>query len=222
MSVVESEATFLRGPIEVDHSQPTGRLRRRGSRSDTGVPATEMPGARALAAMAEAARRAQEGPTATPPGQTARVPKSGLARRDRRWVRASDGLSPVGSEGAATPSLGSTVEANGDTGVVPSPKTGASAGCSRRCWSRPRWSWSRASPWPSFWAPIRMSSPRFILPAPPCRPVTRPPPIRGRAVPHGPGRGQRDREPPCRARPRREPHRFSRRSVRQRGGPASR
>jgi IPT/TIG domain len=122
MSVVESEATFLRGPIEVDHSQLTGRLRRRGSRSDTGVPATEMPGARALAAMAETARSAQEGPTATPPGQTARVPKSGLARRDRRWVRASDGLSPVGSEGAATPSLGSTVEANGDTGVVPSPQ----------------------------------------------------------------------------------------------------
>ena len=91
-------------------------------------------------------------------------------------------------------------------GQCPPPKTGASAGCSRRCWSRPRWSWSRPLPWPSFWAPIRMSSPRFTPPAPPCLQVTRPPPSRGRAVRHGPGRGQRDREPPCRARPRREPH----------------
>jgi IPT/TIG domain len=120
MSVVESEATFLRGPIEVNHSQPTGRLRRRGSRADTGVPAAEMPGAHALAAMAEAARRAQEGPTHTPAGQRARVQKSSLARRDRRRVQRSDGLSYLGSEGAATPSLGSTAEGSGETGVVPS------------------------------------------------------------------------------------------------------
>jgi IPT/TIG domain len=122
MSVVASEATLLRGPIEVDDSQPTGRLRRRGSRSDTGAPAAEMPGARALAAMAEAARRAQEGPTPTAAGQTARVPKTGLARRDRRRVRPSDGRSPLRSEGAASPSLGSTAEGNGDSGVAASPE----------------------------------------------------------------------------------------------------
>jgi hypothetical protein len=122
MNVVESEATFLRGPIEVDHNQPTGRVRRRGSRADTGVPAAEMPGARALAAMAEAARRAQEGPTPTPAGQTARVPKSDLARRDRRRARHSDELGPLGSEGAATPSLGSTAGANENIGVVLSPE----------------------------------------------------------------------------------------------------
>lgn len=121
MSVVESEATFLRGPIEVDHSQPTRRLRRRGSRADTGVPAAEMPGARALAAMAEAACRAQEGPTPTPAGQ-AQVQKGGPARRDRRRLRRSDGLSPLGSEGAATPWLGSTAEGSGDAGVMPSPE----------------------------------------------------------------------------------------------------
>ena len=122
MNVVESEATFLRGPIEVDHTQPTGRLRRRGSRADTEVPAAEMPGARALAAMAEAARRAQEVPTPTPAGQTARVPESDLARRDRRRARHSDELGPLGSEGAATPSLGPTAGANENIGVVLSPE----------------------------------------------------------------------------------------------------
>jgi hypothetical protein len=80
-----------------------------------------MPGARALAAIAEAARRAQQVPTPTPAGQTASVPKSDLARRDRRRVRHS-GLSPLGSEGAATPSPGSTAGAKENIGVVPSPK----------------------------------------------------------------------------------------------------
>ncbi len=78
-----------------------------------------MPGARALAAMAEAARRAQGGPTPTPPEQ---VPKRGLARRDPRRVRRSDGLSPLGAEGAVTPSLGSTAKGSGDTAAVPSPE----------------------------------------------------------------------------------------------------
>jgi hypothetical protein len=110
----------------VDHPQPTGRLRRRSSRADAAVPAAEMPGARALTAMAEAARRAQEGPTPATAGQTALVQKSGLARRDRRRVRrrvrTSDGFSPLGSEGAATPSLGSTAEGSAESRAVPSPE----------------------------------------------------------------------------------------------------
>ena len=99
---------------------------------------------------------------------------TGLVRSGRRepslprWARRP--------KGAATPRQ------------YPPPKTGASAGCSRRCWSRPRWSWSRPLPWLSFWAPITMSSPRFTPPAPPCRPVTRPPPSRGQAIRSGPGR----------------------------------
>jgi hypothetical protein len=58
----------------------------------------------------------------TPAGRTAQVPKSGLARRDLRRGRRSDGLSPLGPEGAATPSPGWTAEGSGDTAAVPSPE----------------------------------------------------------------------------------------------------
>ena len=218
MSVVESEATFLRGPIEVDHSQPTGRLRRRGSRADTGVPAAETPGARALAAMAEAARRAQEGPTPTPAGQ-AQVQKSGLARRDRRRLRRSDGLSPLGSEGAATPSLGSTAEGSGDAGM-PSLEDRRE----RRLFASVLVTATLvvvAALALAFVLGAHQNVITTLHPAGTAVPSGHTTsPQRGRAVRHGPGRGQRDRE--CRARPRREPHRFSRRSVRQREDPASR
>ena len=106
----------------MDHPKTTGRLRPRGSRLGTEVPAAEMPRKRALSAMAEAVRRAQEAPTSRFAGPTAPVPKSGLARTKRRRVWRSAGLSPLGSGAAPTPSLGSTAGASENTGVVPSPE----------------------------------------------------------------------------------------------------
>ena len=111
--------------------------------------------------MAEAARRAQEGPTPAPAGQ-AQIPEE---RPGQEGSAAGPALrraqSPrVGGSRHSLAGLDGRRERR-HRDQCPPPRTGASAGCSRRCWSRPRWPWSRPLPWPSFWAHIRMSSPRF-------------------------------------------------------------
>jgi hypothetical protein len=206
----------------MDHPKTTGRLRPRSSRADTEVPAAEMPGKRALSAMAEAVRRAQEAQPLLPPGRRRGCQRAagqeewgpGLALRRTQSPR-------VGGSRHSLTGFGGRSKRRHRGGAIPRRPTraplvrlGAGHGRVGRG--------GRPLSWPSFWTPLRMSSPLFTPPAPTCLLVTRPHPRGGRPVPHMLSGGQRDREPPCRARPLREPHRFSRRSVRQRGDLASR